>query len=283
VFARAGCKTPRSVVIRFGATNDSPKKKLVAAAAALRERGCHWPLLIKPNSGGFGNGIKLFMSMEDLVAYSDTLSRNELGPSEDGVALLQEYIEPRDKAIYRVWFVNGRPQCAVQRFVEGVVVAPDSSGVVRDDDFTSGCAAGGSSSNTCSLTQHGKGGSVTDRTRGSEGAVNDFTSGCASNGCRLERRDQDKKRRSFRAWSVPENVSNDISRIVSIVGDDCDAGSVEFLYDENGNQVYFDLNMLSTLPITDNGSVENSEAVWHDVSYDPWSELADAVIEKLKC
>ena len=83
----------------------------------------------------------------------------------------------------------------------------------------------------------------------------------------------------FSAWRVPDDIASDVAKIVDISQGDC--GSVEFMYDEHGGPpVYFDLNMLSTLPIMD-GSVKNAEGTW-PASFDPWSQLAAHIMSK-KC
>ena len=255
VFARSGLRTPRSVVVRFDMGTPPPPvhdgsdvspitigNKLSCAGRQLESMGCQWPLLIKPNSAGFGAGIQLFANQEELLQYSrdiassiSTNSCRDTMPSEDGMALLQEYIRPIDDCIYRVWFLRGRAQCAVRR----ILTDPDSNPA---NDFTTGCAGG-----SCSL---------------------DYT-----------RKKQKILRATTFAWDVPSDIKEDILRVSKVMGDDCDAGSVELLYDQAGCKIYFDLNLLSTLPLMD-GSIANDDNIWPE-HHNPWTELADAVIEKL--
>src|SRR5690349_4411065 len=97
LFERLGIRYPRTLVINgVGA--------LRRAARALR-----FPVLLKPNVGGSGALIERFESAADLEARADTL---DFGP--DGVALLQEYVEPRDGAIVRVEVLDGRMLYAIR-------------------------------------------------------------------------------------------------------------------------------------------------------------------------
>ena len=97
LFERLGVRYPRTLVVNgVGA--------LFRAARALR-----FPALLKPNVGGSGALIERFESAGDLEARADTL---DFGP--DGVALLQEYVEPRDGAIVRVEVLDGRMLYAIR-------------------------------------------------------------------------------------------------------------------------------------------------------------------------
>ena len=259
VFARSGLRTPRSVVLNRSASSagapihvveygkDDPSyatssttgttpigRKLSHAARRLMDMGCQWPVLIKPNSAGFGAGIKIFANEEELLQFATDVPTDPL-PSEDGVALLQEYVRPADDFIYRVWFLRGRVQCGVRRMLL------DSSN-----------------------------------------PTNDFTAGCAGGSCSLDyMRKKSKMGATTFSWAVTDDVKEDIARILRVIGDDCDAGSIELLYDKAGCKVYFDLNLLSTLPLVD-GSIGNDTGVWPG-EYNPWSELSEAIIGKLAC
>ena len=97
LFERLGVRYPRTLVVNgVGA--------LCRAARAVR-----FPALLKPNVGGSGALIERFESAADLEARADTL---DFGP--DGVALLQEYVEPRDGAIVRVEVLDGRMLYAIR-------------------------------------------------------------------------------------------------------------------------------------------------------------------------
>ena len=97
LFERLGVRYPRTVVVNHA-------DQLRKAADALR-----FPLLVKPNVGGSGALIERFDDREALEARTGAL---DFGP--DGVALLQEYVEPRDGAIVRVEVLDGRALYAIR-------------------------------------------------------------------------------------------------------------------------------------------------------------------------
>ena len=97
LFERLGVRYPRTVVVNGVA----PLRR------AAREIG--FPALVKPNVGGSGALIERFETPSELEARAAEL---DFGP--DGVALLQEYIEPRDGAIVRVEVLDGRMLYAIR-------------------------------------------------------------------------------------------------------------------------------------------------------------------------
>lgn len=166
-------------------------------------------VLVKPNAGGFGAGITKMKSVPD-----------ELPVFEDGITLVQSYIPPKSGKLYRVWFLEGRVQCAVERILE------DDS-----DEFTGACAAP-----TCSIRPP-----------------------------------------SLEAFAVPSVVRHEIEDQLLPLLPDARCGSVEYLCSETGERFYFDLNLLSTLPIR----VSNLQGVWGD-GYNPWKELAQTIMNVLQ-
>jgi hypothetical protein len=163
-------------------------------------------LLIKPNAGGFGAGIK---------RVTWPLQGHEITVFEDSVTLLQKYEQPHDNKFYRVWFLRGKVQCAIERDVE-------------DDD-------------------------------------NHFTKAC-SGSCTIQA--------PPKAWSVPLLVKQELEEQLLPLLPDAHCGSVEFLYSHDSSRLYFDLNLLSTLPI----KVTNEDGVWQ-TGYDPWMELAEVMLQ----
>ena len=91
IFRRMGLAVPKSRVIHEPA-------QAVAAA-----EGLDYPVLIKPNIGGSGAGIVRFNTPEEL-ARAAAEGSIELGI--DQVALVQEYLVPKDDCIYRVEILN---------------------------------------------------------------------------------------------------------------------------------------------------------------------------------
>ena len=101
----AGIKTPRSVLV-------AGKDRLVAAArehfdlASGRE-----PVILKPNRGGKGLGVRLFHTPEALADY--VASPGYEAPV-DGIQLLQQYIRAPAPLITRAEFIGGRFLYAVE-------------------------------------------------------------------------------------------------------------------------------------------------------------------------
>lgn len=91
LFSKLGLNSPKSRVIHHGA-------QAVDAAEKLQ-----FPVLIKPNVGGSGAGITLFRTREELARSVDD-GAIDLGI--DRVALVQEYLKPKDDCIYRVEVLN---------------------------------------------------------------------------------------------------------------------------------------------------------------------------------
>jgi biotin carboxylase len=97
LFERLGVRYPRTVVVNG----------VDALLHAVRD--VRFPALVKPNVGGSGALIERFDNPAALHARAATL---DFGP--DGVALLQEYVEPRDGAIVRVEVLDGRMLYAIR-------------------------------------------------------------------------------------------------------------------------------------------------------------------------
>lgn len=70
------------------------------------------PVIVKPNRGGKGLGVRLF---EDLDALRELVIGGEVGAdSIDGVTLVQEYLRTADGTITRAEFIGGRFHYAVK-------------------------------------------------------------------------------------------------------------------------------------------------------------------------
>jgi biotin carboxylase len=97
LFERLGVRYPRAIVVNH-------REQILKVIDRVR-----FPLVVKPNVGGSGAGIVRFDSEDALRAALPTLG---FGP--DGVALVQEYIEPDDHAIVRVEVLDGRALYAIR-------------------------------------------------------------------------------------------------------------------------------------------------------------------------
>jgi hypothetical protein len=98
---RAGVATPRTVVV---AGRDG-----LAMAAKRHFPG--QPLILKPNRGGKGLGVRLFATAEALAAHVDS---PDYEAPVDGLNLLQEYVRAARPCITRAEFVGGRFLYAVE-------------------------------------------------------------------------------------------------------------------------------------------------------------------------
>jgi hypothetical protein len=96
-----GIATPRTVLV-------AGRRHVVAAA--LRHFDGQ-PVILKPNRGGKGLGVKLFMSTDSLAAY---IGSEAYEAPVDGVHLLQEYVRAPHPFITRAEFVGGRFLYAVK-------------------------------------------------------------------------------------------------------------------------------------------------------------------------
>lgn len=97
LFERLGVPYPRAVVVNH-------PDQVFKALDRLR-----FPLLIKPNVGGSGAGIRRFDALAELEAATEAL---DFGP--DHTALVQEHIEPEDGAITRVEVMGGEYLYAIR-------------------------------------------------------------------------------------------------------------------------------------------------------------------------
>ena len=223
------------------------------------------PHLIKPNAGGFGNGI---IKIGDIAATGGTVT--PVPTANDDTVLLQAYCNsntPGIQTIYRVWFLLGKVQCAVQRTVTSpnTFDAHDHNPYHANDEFTSGCSANYNKSSssttggTCEYPHRTKSNSVASTTTTTT---------------------------VIQPWTVPDDVRIEIEdQLLPLLHEDGHTGSVEFLlhYNETTNihqRYYFDLNLLSTLPIMDNhdqSGIIDHDTVW-DIDYNPWAELAHGIV-----
>jgi hypothetical protein len=122
----AGIHTPRTVLV-------AGKDHLVAAARRHFDGG---PVILKPNRGGKGLGVRLFHSMEALADYLDGA---DYEPPVDGLQLLQQYVRAPAPLITRAEFIGGRFLYAVEVDTsEGFELCPADACAV-DDAF---CPAG---------------------------------------------------------------------------------------------------------------------------------------------
>jgi glutathione synthase/RimK-type ligase-like ATP-grasp enzyme len=97
--SRLGIPYPRTRVIDDG------------ARAADAARDLDFPVLVKPNIGGSGAGIRSFASLEELAAA-------ELDLGLDGTALVQEQLPARGEAVVRIEILGGEFLYAIRLLLE---------------------------------------------------------------------------------------------------------------------------------------------------------------------
>jgi hypothetical protein len=92
LFARLGLHYPRARVV-------SDVRQLEAAAEGLR-----FPLLLKPNIGGSGAGIRSFATGPEL---QDAVAAGSVELGLDGTALVQEQLPAADQSVVRIEILGG--------------------------------------------------------------------------------------------------------------------------------------------------------------------------------
>jgi hypothetical protein len=98
---RHGIATPRSVLVTG--------RGLIVSSAERYFYG--QPVILKPNRGGKGLGVRLFHTASSLLAYVES---DDYEAPVDGVQLLQEYVRAPAPFITRAEFVGGRFLYAVE-------------------------------------------------------------------------------------------------------------------------------------------------------------------------
>jgi len=215
-----------------------------ALRSAAEEVG--FPLLVKPNAGGFGAGIRKFSTEGELNDALLSSGKEEIfSSSNDGVLLVQRCHENAE--FYRIWHLDGKVQVATR--------------VSEHIDSKTGDGIFGSNSS------------------GGDGASISYNS-CA---CSTSK--------EFVAFDPEPAVHDEIERIVRFCG--AAMGSIEFMVVPNegehgvgglqgrkcaNRRLYFDINMLSTLPFSDRIEFESEEL--REKYSDPHKQVADFIKAK---
>jgi hypothetical protein len=95
-----------------------PKARVIhrASQAVAATEGLRWPVVVKPNIGGSGAGVKRFDTVE---ALAEAAATNDLAFGLDSTALVQEFIPARDSHIVRVELLNGKFLYAIKVHITG--------------------------------------------------------------------------------------------------------------------------------------------------------------------
>jgi len=97
----AGIRTPRTILV-------AGKDQLPATARRYFDES---PIILKPNRGGKGLGVRLFHTADALADY---LAGQDYDPPIDGLHLLQQYVRAPKPVITRAEFVAGKFMYAVE-------------------------------------------------------------------------------------------------------------------------------------------------------------------------
>ncbi len=115
-----GIATPRTVLV-------AGRERLVAAA---QRHFPAQPVILKPNRGGKGLGVQLFLSNDSLAEY---ISGTAYEAPVDGLHLLQEYVRAPRPVVTRAEFVGGRFLYAVEVDTsEGFELCPADACAIGD-------------------------------------------------------------------------------------------------------------------------------------------------------
>lgn len=93
-----------------------PRARVIHRAedAPAAAEGLRFPVVVKPNIGGSGAGVRRFDAPETLAAAVD-----ELDLGVDSTALVQEFIPARDGRIVRVEILDGKFLYAIRVYTDG--------------------------------------------------------------------------------------------------------------------------------------------------------------------
>jgi RimK-like ATP-grasp domain len=100
-----------------------PKARVIhrASQAEAAAEGLRWPIVVKPNIGGSGAGVKRFDGLSQLrtAMAAEANSEDGLRLGLDSTALVQEFIPAQDSHIVRVEVLNGKYLYAIKVHITG--------------------------------------------------------------------------------------------------------------------------------------------------------------------
>jgi hypothetical protein len=121
-----------------------PKTRVLHRAAQVESavEGLRWPVVVKPNIGGSGAGVRKFNSVEELRAAA--AEEGALAFGMDSTALVQEFIPARGQEIVRVEVLDGKFLYAIKIHITGetfdlcpldICKAPDGREVEQSNEM----------------------------------------------------------------------------------------------------------------------------------------------------
>jgi hypothetical protein len=100
-----------------------PRARIIhrPSQAEAATEGLRWPIVVKPNIGGSGAGVKRFDGLSQLrpAIAADPTSPDALQFGLDSTALVQEFIPAQDSHIVRVEVLNGKYLYAIKVHITG--------------------------------------------------------------------------------------------------------------------------------------------------------------------
>lgn len=105
-----------SLLHRLGLPYPPARVINVAVAAPAAAEGLRFPVVVKPNIGGSGAGIRRFDTISEL---EDAAGRGELDLGIDHTALVQEFIPAEESRIVRVEVLGGQYLYAIRVYSPG--------------------------------------------------------------------------------------------------------------------------------------------------------------------
>ena len=284
VFQKAECMIPRSIVVsrgddsNVGDDNGSLERyrtSVIRATNCLLDdcSGCTWPILWKPNSAGFGAGITLLANMDDVISRIndewDNTTTTATTTANNGNGALSIITTTTTTTI-----------------TDGTIILQEYLKPRLDTTYRV-WFIGGRICGAVSIKQQ-------QQQQQRRHPMTTFTNACAGSAttCTLDD-DANSGLPIFTTWDPPEDVRDKVLHIAKIASADC--GSVELLYTESDGPYYFDLNMVSTLPNTNNMEVNDPDNLWrrcgndddddggdeNDCKKDFYDELAEFILTKL--
>jgi hypothetical protein len=191
--------------------------------------------LIKPSAGGFGAGIE----RRTFDKKSDNNGSNQIDPSS--ISKAETPVKHSDPLVL---FQKYHPPHDGKIYRVWFLRSKVQCAVVRSVD-----------------------------TESDSNVNNELTSGCVGEVCQRSKASAIKTALPMiLPWPIPADVHNEIQeQLLPALPEDAHCGSVEFLYgSDTSERLYFDLNLLSTLPVEQNDGDGGDE--------DPWDELATDIL-----
>ncbi len=195
-----------------------PKTRVLHRAAQVKAavEGLRWPIVVKPNIGGSGAGVRKFTNMDDLRAAAAV--PGELAFGMDSTALVQEFIPARGQEIVRVEVLNGKFLYAIKIHITGETFDLCPLDICKAPD--------GSSVNVQQSAEMQAAMCVTE----------------AKKGLTVEGHD------------LPLAIQREVEAIMSEAG--VELGGVEYMIDDrDGSRVFYDINALSNFVADGTGTV----------------------------